>query len=396
MKTNLLSIALLSAVATAAVAEEKTEFKPAESVNALAVDLYQQISTQEDGNLFFSPYSISSALAMTYGGARGETAAQMNKVLHFGGQDATHPAFSTLRTNLNAVEKKGDIQLSVANALWPQKDYSFRAEYLDLIKNYYASEIRPVDYATNKADARKQINTWVEEQTNEKIKDLIPEGALNELTRLVLVNAIYFKGNWASQFKSSDTHDAPFHLSRDKTVQVSMMSQKEHFRYAETGTFQAVELPYEGDDLSMLILLPSGTNTLAALETEFKADTLSSLRFRNQELIVQLPKFKLESSFGLGDTLQQMGMTDAFSRSSDLSGMDGTRKLFISSVIHKAFVEVNEEGTEAAAATGVVVGLRSMPRPPMVFTADHPFLFFIRDNASGTILFMGRMMNPKA
>lgn len=396
MRTNLLSIALLTAIATTAVAEEQTEFKSADSVNALAVDLYQKLSAQEDGNLFFSPYSISSALAMTYGGARGETAVQMNKVLHFGGQDATHPAFSSLRTNLNAVEKKGDVQLSVANALWPQKEYAFRAEYLDLIKKSYDSEIRPVDYATNAGGARKQINTWVEKQTNEKIKTLIPEGALDELTRLVLVNAIYFKGNWASQFESSDTHDTPFLLSKDKTVQVSMMSQKEHFGFVAAEKFQAVELPYEGGDLSMLILLPSGTNTLAALEKELKADTLTSLRFRNQELIIQLPKFKLESSFGLSDTLQQLGMIDAFSPKSDFSGMDETKNLAITKVLHKAFVEVNEEGTEAAAATGVVVGLRSMPRPPMVFTADHPFLFFIRDNASGTILFMGRMMNPKA
>lgn len=371
-------------------------FAPSESVNRLAFDLYQKLAAQNDGNLFFSPYSISSALAMTYGGARGNTAEQMNNVLHFGGPNVTHPAFPHLRNTLADIEKKGGVQLSVANALWPQQDYSFRDEFLDLTKKQYGSEVRPVDYTSDTEGARRLINSWVEDQTKDKIKDLIGEGVLDSLTRLVLVNAIYFKGDWASPFDAEATHDAPFHLTEEKSVQVPMMSQKADFAFAETDDFEALELAYEGDDLSMLILLPSNGNTLGSLEQKLSPDTLSGLPFRKQELVVNLPKFKLESSFDLGGTLQQMGMKDAFSGAADFSGMDGTRELFISAVLHKAFVEVNEEGTEAAAATAVVMKLRSVPAPPRQFTADRPFLFCIRENTTGTILFIGRVMNPEA
>ena len=370
-------------------------FAPSESVNKLAFDLYQKLAGQNDGNLFFSPYSISSALAMTYGGARGDTAEQMNNVLHFVGPDATHPAFSYLRTTLAGIENKGGVQLSVANALWPQQDYSFRDEFLELTKKQYGSEIRPVDFANTEA-VRQAINTWVEDQTNDKIRNLIGEGVLNSLTRLVLVDAIYFKGDWASQFDAEATRDAPFHLTEEKSVQVPMMSQKADLGFAETDDFEAVELAYEGGDLSMLVLLPSKGSTLGSLEQKLSPDTLLGLSFRKQELVVNLPKFKLESSFDLGDTLQQMGMKDAFAGAADFSGMDGTRELFISAVLHKAFVEVNEEGTEAAAATAVVMQLRSMPAPPRQFTADRPFLFCIRENSTGTILFIGRVMNPEA
>ncbi len=396
-QSTTIEISNLEWINGAPAADEPTSeaFDPSASVNKLAFDLYQKLAADNEGNLFFSPYSISSALAMTYGGARGETATQMNNVLHFGGPDATHPAFSHLRNTLAGIEKKGGVQLSVANALWPQQDYSFRSEFLELAKTQYGSEVRPVDFKTNAGGARQAINTWVEDQTNEKIKDLIGEGVLDSLTRLVLVNAIYFKGDWASQFDAEATCDAPFHLTEEKSVQVPMMSQKADFGFAETDDFEALELPYEGGDLSMLVLLPSNGNTTESLVQKLSPDTLSGLSFRKQELVVNLPKFKLESSFDLGGTLQQMGMTDAFSDAADFSGMDGTRELFISAVLHKAFVEVNEEGTEAAAATAVVMKLRSVPPPPRQFIADHPFLFFIRENSTGAILFMGRVMDPR-
>ncbi|MBN2685377.1 MAG: outer membrane lipoprotein-sorting protein [Pontiellaceae bacterium] len=364
-------------------------FSPADSVNQLAVDLYNQLSA-EDGNLFFSPYSISSALAMTYGGARGETAEQMNTALHFGGPDITHPAFSYLRRSLNKIEEKGDVQLAVANALWPQKDYKFSADYLALTQTHYDSSIHSVDYKADTEGARKAINSWVKEQTKEKIKDLIGEDALDELTRLTLVNAIYFKGNWAEQFDPNKTREASFHLSADESVQVPMMSQTADFKLAQNETMQALELPYQGDDLSMIILLPNEGEKLEWVDP-------TTLQFSETEVMVQLPKFKMETAFNLNDTLTQMGMTDAFSDKADFSGMtDAPNDLFIGGVLHKAFIEVNEEGTEAAASTALFAGSDENFSLPQQFIADRPFLFCIRENSTGTLLFMGRVMNPEA
>ncbi len=359
-------------------------FDPAESVNELAVDLYKKLSAKNDGNLFFSPYSISSALAMTYGGARGETAEQIEQTLHLGRQDATHSAFSYLRKTLSSIQRQGPIQFSIANALWPQTDYAFLPDYLALTQEFYGSEIHPVDYLSDSEGARQQINGWVEEQTHDRIQDLIGEGMLSPLTRLVLANAIYFKGDWASQFKKEDTQPSPFTLPGGTKVDVSMMTQTGDFKLARTDTLQALELPYEGGDLSMLILLPNPGENLAL---PFPKD----LEFREMEVMVQLPTFKLEAKFYLGDTLASLGMPLAFSKQADFSGMDGSRNLFIDQVIHKAYVEVNEEGTEAAAATAV--GMRTTSMPPM-FEANHPFLFLIRENSTGTILFIGRVMDP--
>ena len=367
--------------------ETPMAFDPSGSVNQLTFDLYEKLSAKADGNLFLSPYSISSALAMVYGGARGETAAQMATTLRFGGQGATHPAFSHLREKLNSVQEKGHVQLSVANSLWPQKEYKFLPDYLALTKEFYGSEIIPLDFKTDTEGARQEINTWVEGKTNERIKDLIPKGMLSPMTRLVLANAIYFKGDWARQFKPEHTRPAPFKLADGTTTEVPMMSQTAGFKLAHTPDFQALELPYEGGDLSMLILLPSEPGKLPDLDLE----TINGLGFNEMETMVQLPKFKLESTFRLGDTLAAMGMPLAFSHQADFSGMTGSRDLFIDAVIHKTFVEVNEEGTEAAAATAV--GMRATSMPPM-FIADHPFHFLIRENATGTILFIGRVTDP--
>ncbi|MBN2703021.1 MAG: outer membrane lipoprotein-sorting protein [Pontiellaceae bacterium] len=361
-------------------------FAPTDSVNQLAVDLFEKLAAEE-GNLFFSPYSISSALAMTYGGARGETAEQMNSALHFGGPDITHPAFSYLRRSLNRVQEKENVQLAVANALWPQKDYTFSADYLALTRTHYDSSIHPVDYKADTEGARKAINTWVEDQTNDKIKDLIGEGALNPLTRLTLVNAIYFKGNWAEQFDPENTREASFHLSAEESVQVPMMSLTTGFKLAQNEKMQALELPYQGGDLSMIILLSNEGEKLEWVDP-------TTLQFNEMEVMVRLPKFKMETAFTLNDTLTQMGMNDAFSDKADFSGMTGApNDLYIGEVLHKAFIEVNEEGTEAAAATAVVMKLRGIPQQ---FIVDRPFLFCIRENTTGTILFIGRVMNPQA
>ncbi len=364
--------------------ETAKAFDPAESVNELAVDLYKKLATENDGNLFFSPYSISSALAMTYGGARGDTAEQMNQTLHFGGQGATHPAFSYLRRTLNNIQAKGHLQLSVANALWPQKDYAILPDYLAFTREFYGSETQPSDYKTDAEGVRQKINSWVESKTNDKIKDLIGEGVLNPLTRLVLVNAIYFKGDWAQQFKESATRPAPFTLTDGTKVDVPMMSQTADFKRARTDKLQALELPYAGGELSMIILLPNPGEKIEPV-------SLDDLEFHKMEINVQLPKFKLESSFSLNGTLAGMGMPLAFSDKADFSGMDGSRDLYIGAIVHRAFVEVNEQGTEAAAATAVGMQVYSIPSQ---FIADHPFLFLIRENSTGTILFIGRVMNP--
>lgn len=359
-------------------------------------DLYGKLK-EKPGNLFLSPYSISTALAMTYGGARGETEKQMAQTLHFTVPQAElHPAFAKLQTGLAAVQAKGKVKLAVANSLWPQQEYHFLPSYLELCKAHYGTSVTPVNYKGATEAARTSINNWVETKTEQKIQELFKPGVLDSLTRLVLVNAIYFKGNWASQFKKEATQPAPFHLTDGKEAEVPMMARTAEFNYGETADAQLLELPYDGNDLSMLIVLPRKLDGLPAVETKFCEGKLSewTAAMRKQKTQVTMPKFKVTSEFSLNDTLSAMGMKDAFSREADFSGMDGSKNLYISAVVHKAFVEVDEQGTEAAAATGVAMSVRSAPMKPAVFRADHPFLFLIRDHASGTILFLGRIVDP--
>jgi len=362
-----------------------------------ALDLYQQLRSQE-GNLFFSPYSISTALAMTYAGARGETEAQMAQALHFElSQDTLHPAFAALQGQLDAVQAGGDVQLNVANALWPHVDYPFLDAYLDLVKVYYGVSLTTLDYG-DPEPARQQINAWAEEQTCGKIKDLIPTGILNRLTRLVLTNAIYFKGNWASQFDEAWTDTAPFTVQPGQQVAVPLMMQKLTCGYGEFPQLQVLELPYVGEALSMLVLLPRQVDGLASLEAQLTPGALAqwTARLRQSEVLVYLPRFKVEAAFRLDDALKSLGMVDAFDMElANFAGMDGTDMLSISAVLHKAFVEVNEEGTEAAAATAVLMTF-GVPLPAPVFQVDHPFLFLIRENSSGSVLFLGRVVDPTA
>jgi serpin B len=365
---------------------------------AFATDLYAKLKN-EKGNLFFSPYSISTALAMTLAGARGDTAQQMADVLHLEvPQDRLHPTFAGLEAELNAVQKKGKVQISVANSLWPQKDYPFLPEYVGLLKKYYGSSVTPVDYVGATEAARKTINDWVEQKTHRKITDLIKPGMLDSLTRLVLANAIYFKGNWASQFDPKQTSEQAFHVASDKDVKCRLMNRKATYGYAETPDLQVLELPYAGDDLSMIVLLPRNTDGVGVLENELTAAKLAdwTRALREREVVVSLPKFKLTCEFSLRKTLVAMGITDAFSSKANFSGMDGSRSLFISAVVHKAFVDVNEEGTEAAAATAVIAKARALAAETPVFRADHPFVFLIRDKHSGSILFLGRVTDPTA
>jgi serpin B len=364
-----------------------------------AVDLYGKLRTRE-GNVFFSPYSISTALAMTSGGARGETEKQMAQTLRFDlPADKLPPAFAALAADLAAVQQKGQVKLAVANSLWPQKGLAFLPDYLALCQKYYGSSIMPVDYSGHTEIARKTINDWVEARTNRKIVELLKPGVVDGSTRLVLINAIYFKGIWASQFEARLTENEPFHMSLEKSVTAPLMRQTHDFRYAESPGLQVLELPYAGGDLSMLVLLPSMVDGLGDLEAGLTAENLTSwtANLKSHKVAVFLPKFKSTSEFKLAGTLAALGMSDVFSGRADFSGMDGRKDLFISDVIHKAFVEVNEEGTEAAAATAIVMVGSAAPsnlRPIPVFRADHPFLFLIRDNRNGSVLFLGRVTDP--
>ena len=367
-----------------------------EGNSTFTFDLYKKLSEQK-GNLFFSPYSISTALALTYAGARGVTAKQMAGVFSFKeDQDQLHAAFAQLQKELNAEQEKGDVQLNIANALWVEKNYSFLKGFLDLTNKHYKASLNHVDFINAFEQARKQINKWVEEKTNNKIRDLIPPGIINTLTRLVLTNAIYFKGNWESQFKESQTREGTFWLTSDQSVKVPLMHQQGDFRYGETEFLQLLELPYAGNNLSMVVLLTNEVDGLPALEAILTEDTVASWLkpLKKREVRVFLPKFKMTSQFSLATTLGAMGMPDAFTHKADFSGMTGNKELFISAIIHKAFVNVNEEGTEAAAATAITMRMTAVATPPPEFRADHPFLFLIRHNPSGSILFLGRVMNP--
>ncbi|MFZ2147453.1 MAG: serpin family protein [Sedimentisphaerales bacterium] len=379
--------------------------------NKFALELYAKLRGKE-GNLFFSPYSISTALALTYAGARGQTEAQMARVLHF--PIITKPGtelsstlipdrqqfasmFAEIIKDLNDKGKKGGYELRIANALWGQKGYGFLEEFLELIKTNYDGRLNEVDFIRATETARKTINVWVGKQTNDKIKNLIQKGVLDSMTRLVLTNAIYFKGNWARQFKEDRTKEAPFTLIDGRKLDVEMMNQTGQFSYMETEDFQALELPYVDDELSMIILLPKEFDGLDELEKTLTVENLSKWLgvLRKLEVIVSVPRFRMTGQFGLASVLESMGMIDAFSPDADFSGMNGKKDLFISAVIHKAYVDVNEEGTEAAAATAVTMKLTSVgPTRIPVFCADHPFLFLIRDNHSGSILFIGRVMKP--
>jgi serpin B len=365
---------------------------------AFALGLYARLKTA-DGNLFFSPYSISTCLAMTYAGARGDTATQMAQTLHFDtNQNQLAASFGELQTQLTKVRAKRGIELGIANGLWAQKDHPFLPAFLDVAKQKYEANLKQVDFRTRTETARMGINDWVSHQTKGKITDLIKSGALDQMTRLVLANAIYFKGRWAREFDKHNTTNAPFSVSPTRKPPVPMMNLTADVKYAEVEGLQLLELPYAGGDLAMLVLLPRETDGLKSMEELLNEQALGRwlAQSREQKVNVLLPKFKLTAQFSLGKTLADMGMTDAFSPRADFSGMDGERDLLISAVVHKAFVDVNEEGTVAAAATGTV--MRSMavirPLPLPTFRADHPFLFLIRDTHSGSILFLGRVVDP--
>ena len=384
---------------SAVIAQENSDLQAlVKGNNAFALDLYAQLKTQE-GNLFLSPYSISTALAMTFSGARGTTEKQMADVLHFTlEQEQLHSEFHDLQIQLKNYVKEG-IELNIANALWFQTGYNLLKDFLELTEEHYDAGLNHVDFAKDCEAARRKINIWVEQKTNNRIQKLIKPRMINALTCLVLTNAIYFKGEWVNQFEEKLTQENPFYITPEITVDVPMMNQEDRFKYFESDELQVLEVPYKGDDLSMVILLPIKKDGLTELEDSVNTDRLqewmNALAWR--QVTVFFPKFTMTCEFKLGSALADMGMPIAFTDEANFSGMTGGKDLFISKVIHKAFVDVSEEGTEAAAATAVIMeGLTSVvePTPPTVFRADRPFIFVIRDNHSGSILFIGRLVDP--
>jgi serpin B len=382
------------------------EWKVLQANNNLTMDLYKKLVKEKKGeNIFFSPTSITTCLAMTYAGAKGETANQMAKTLHYTvNQEKLHLGFKELLKKINGPkgDTKRSYELSIANALWGQKGYKWLQPFLKTTKENYGAGLHEVDFAGATEKARKTINDWVEKKTNNKIKNLIQKGVLDELTRLVLTNAIYFKGTWREKFKKKWTRDLPFTLASGKKVTVPMMSQTTHFMYAENKDAQFLEMDYKETELAMVVILPKKTGGLADIEKSLTINNFMSLigKRKAERVWVKIPRFKMTSEFSLKDTLKALGMKDAFIfGKADFSGMNGVtsgdERLYISEVIHKAFVDVNETGTEAAAATAVVMKVGAAPQKPKEFNADHPFIFMIRDKRTGTILFMGRVLNPK-
>lgn len=379
--------------------------------NRFAAALHKKLSEQEKGNLFYSPVSIRTVLAMTSAGAKGKTAEEIKKTLAFDLPDeALFAAFQGFEKHLSANGKSG-IELFMANALWGQQGHRFLQPFIERNTTSFSGGIFQADFKRGAEEARGTINTWVEEKTKEKVRDLIPPGGVSPLTRLVLVNAVYFYGFWEARFDQSLTKKDVFH-SPGGDVKTPMMTFQEAVkaRYLDTGAFQAVELPYRGRTASMVAILPKKAGGLAAIEKEAAGGKLGTWleeisKTGAREVIVFLPKFTM--TWGTRDikgVLSALGIREAFeAKKADFSGMDGAKPpsdeaFFIGAVFHKAFVDVNEEGTEAAAASAVVAGPGGLAEPPElpVFRADHPFLFVIRDNATGAILFMGRLVHPNS
>ncbi|MCD6226904.1 serpin family protein [Candidatus Micrarchaeota archaeon] len=367
--------------------------------NRFAIDLYKRYSMNNE-NVFFSPYSISSAMAMVYEGANGQTADEIKTVFYYPDNSTSmRLGYAKIYNTLN--KPSNNYELSTANALWIQKNYHIEQNYLNVINKYYGGKVTNLDFKSDTEGSRKTINSWVEEQTNDKIKNLLPTGSITPATRLVLTNAIYFKGKWVKQFDPKDTQKKDFFVSPSKTVDVDMMSLTgEQFNYTEDNDVQVLELPYDSDmnnnKLSMLIILPKNKSGLSSVEQSLTLNKINQWRsgLSKTKVDVSFPKFKMETEYTLNNDLADMGMPTAFiPGAADFSGMTGNKDLFISKVVHKAFVEVNEEGTEAAAATGVGMLMTVAVPEVKIFNANHPFIFIIQDD-NGEILFMGRVSNP--
>lgn len=362
-----------------------------ESINKFTFKLYEKLHSGNcNDNVFFSGFSIHSALGMVYEGSKGLSAKELEKSLFIDPENKNRlTILKSLMENLNSEEKN---KLLVANALWIQKDFKVLDKYLEVIQKYYSGEARNLDFINEAEKSRKVINGWVEDKTNDKIKNLIPEGFLDNSIRLVLTNAIYFKGLWFQKFDSNLTKDEDFRTEDGKIIRTPLMRiLGKEFKYGEDDNFKILELPYEGENISMILVLPKNGSTYLDYET-FK-NLKEKLKLQRVEIYI--PKFKMEKKYFLTSMLKDMGISLPFKDEADLSGISGKKDLKISDVIHQAFVQVDEEGTEAAAATGITVRLTSvMIQKVPVFRADHPFLFFINHNKTNCVLFSGKVSNP--
>jgi serpin B len=368
------------------------------AMNTFAIESYKQL-TQTDANLILSPFNIATALSMALAGARGQTAAEMRSVLRLQDDPNYHAALGALVADLTKAAKDGGNELLMANGLWVQKGFAIQPAFERTLAADYRASLTPLDFAGDSEAARSRINGWTEEHTKEKIKNLFPAGSLDARTRLVLTSAIYFYGKWQAPFVTTRTQPAPFILPGGATTQANFMNQTSRFGYADTPSAQILEMRYTGNGIAFDILLPKTAAGLSDLEKSLTNESLTgwlgSLSTRNVQ--VSVPKFRAESAFSLSGTLSNMGMPIAFTDKADFSGISSKGGLSLSQVVHKAFVDVSEQGTEAAAATGIAIHATAVriPEQTVVFRADHPFVFLIRDTGSEAVLFIGRLMNPR-
>jgi serpin B len=387
---------ILPILAAAALAAADSRIMPA--MNAFTTACYKQLAGG-DGNLILSPFNIATALSMALAGARGQTAEEIESVLDLHYDSTYDAALGAVLAGLAKAANSGGSELHTANGLWVQRGFAIQPAFENTLANNYHAPLTPLDFIANPEAARSRINRWTEEHTKEKIENLLPAGSLDAQTRLVLTSAIYFYGKWQDPFVTSRTQPAPFTLPSGATTQANFMNQTSHFGYRETPSAQILEMRYAGTGIAFDVLLPKTLTGLAGLEKSLTLENLTgwlgNLSIRNVQ--VSLPKFRAESEFSLRPVLSAMGMPTAFTGAADFSGIDPKRGLAISAVVHKAFVDVSEQGTEAAAATGLAMHATAMrmPEPSVVFRADHPFLFLIRDTRTGVVLFIGRLMNPR-
>ncbi|MGB8217915.1 MAG: serpin family protein [Candidatus Methanoperedens sp.] len=384
-------------IVTAIAPQPSANTTSANSINNFTFKTYSVLSN-ESGNLFFSPFSISTALSMAAEGAGGKTLEEMRNVLELSdNSSANHAGFKNLLNSLNA--KNADYNLSIADAIWIEKTFSVKHEFSSALSTYYYALAQQADFANNPDGERTNINNWVAGKTSNRILDLIPQGGIDSSTRLVIADAIYFKGNWAQQFNKSDTQNATFFVSQSRNVSVPMMhiSKSENASYYSDNELKALEMDYKGDNLSMLILLPNPGHSLSEVEAGLSSAEILDIRAQlvHQPVPVWLPRFSMTKSKEMSDLLKEIGMKSAFDPyAADFSGINSTEGLYVSDVFHKAFINVDETGTEAAAATAVIITVGAVMGEPKEFRADHPFLFFIIDKPTGAILFMGRVADP--
>lgn len=370
----------------------------AESNNLFAIDLFKQVQSQSE-NLIFSPYSIGTVLAMIYSGSGGVTAREISEVLYFPKHELIDPVEATLRKRLLVTDTMGGTDFCLANAIWAQEGFSFLPSYLDKLQIYYDAPLTLMDFIkqANREVNRKKINHWVEDHTNERIRDLIQPGILDANTRLVLTNAIYFNGSWMYPFDTKSTASSLFHVSKLESIETDFMHQTGSFPYYGDEEIQAIALPYKDNRMDLMVILPGsieGWRMVSRVLTHEHIKRINS-GLVTREVQVTLPKFRSAFQINLRQELTALGMGTAFTRQADLSGMTGEKNLFVDEVIHKAFIEVNEQGTEAAAATAAIIGLKSSLREePIRFKADHPFIFFLVDRQTGCIIFTGRLVKP--